>query len=118
MALRKDRLSYSKKTKVKHCVEKLGFIEFRKFFFGLLGQNDLEQVLLSYLDNEVFNPSGKGVHEIRDERISTTKFFEFMTSTQKEKLSVDDYKRTISYFDDTADDQSLSIQGIWRKVFV
>ena len=116
MALRKDRLSYTKKTKVKNCVEKLDFTEFRKFFFGLLRQNDLEQVLLSYLDNEAFELSGKCINEIKDERISIRKFFEFMAATQKEKLSASDYIRTISYFDETADDQSQSIQGMPLKI--
>ena len=114
-ALRTDRLSYSKKTKVKNCVEKLDFDEFRKFFFGLLRQNDLEQIILSYLDDQTYKPSCTNIDEIKDDRISTTKLFEFMESNQKNKISMSDYKKTIFYFDETADEQSLSVQGNKRK---
>ena len=96
---------------MKHCVEKLDFIEFRKFFFGLLRHNDLEQVLLSYLNNQSSEPSTTNVDAIKDDRISITKFFEFMESNQKAKLSITDYKQTILYFDETADEESLSVQG-------
>ena len=96
---------------MKNCVEKLDFDEFRMFFFGLLRQNDLEQIILSYLDDQTYKPSSKNIDEIKDDRISTKKLFEFMESNQKVKLSMSDYKQTIFYFDETANEQSLSVQG-------
>ena len=96
---------------MKNCVEKLDFDEFRMFFFGLLRQNDLEQIILNYLDDQTYRPSCKNIDEIKNDRISTKKLFEFMESNQKVKLSMCDYKQTIFYFDETANEQSLSVQG-------
>ena len=100
---------------MKNCVEKLDFDEFRKFFFGLLRQNDLEQIILSYLDDQTYKPSCTNIDEIKDDRISTTKLFEFMETNQKAKLSMSDYKQTIFYFDESAKEQSLSVRGNKQK---
>ena len=100
---------------MKNCVEKLDFDEFRKFFFGLLRQNDLEQIILSYLDDQTYKPSCTNIDEIKDDRISTTKLFEFMETNQKAKLSMSDYKQTIFYFDESANEQSLSVRGNKQK---
>lgn len=51
------------------------------------------------------------IDPIKEERISTKQFFEFMEAHQKNSLSMDEYRESILYFDETADDQSLSVQG-------
>ena len=89
-------------------MDTLDYDEFRKFFFALLRQNDLERLLISYL-YKTYNY--EEIDPIKDERISTKKFLEFMEAHQKNSLSMDEYKELISYFDETADDQSLSVQG-------
>ena len=39
-----------------------------------------------------------------------------MESSQKVKLTMNDYKKTISYFDETADEETLSVQGNELKI--
>ena len=83
-------------------------MEFRRFFFGLLRQSDLERLLLSYLykkDYAEINPT-------KDERISSNDALEFMKKHQKTKLSLDEFLLSVGYFDPTVDEKTLSVQGI------
>ena len=74
----------------------------------MLRQNDLERLLISYL-HKTYNY--EEIDPIKTERISAKKFLEFMEEHQKNSLSMNEYRESISYFDETADDQSLSVQG-------
>ena len=39
-----------------------------------------------------------------------------MDTHQNTSLSIEDYRSSIAYFDETADDQSLSVQGIVQQL--
>ena len=71
---------------------------------------------MSYLNTKIYKPSEQNINDIKNERIAVAKFFEFMESSQKVKLSMNDYKKTISYFDETADEETLSVQGSEFKI--
>ena len=71
---------------------------------------------MSYLNTKIYKPSEQNINDIKNERIAVAKFFEFMESSQKVKLSMNDYKKTISYFDETADEETLSVQGSKFKI--
>ena len=96
------------KLKPKNCKERLDYLAFRRFFFGILRQGNLERLLLSYL----YKKDYEEIIPIKDERISSSAFLEFMQMHQKTKLSLNEYKILIGYFDPTGDDKSLSVQGI------
>ena len=71
---------------------------------------------MSYLDTKIYEPLEQNIDDIKNKRISVAKFFEFMESSQKVKLTMNDYKKTISYFDETADEETLSVQGNELKI--
>ena len=71
---------------------------------------------MSYLNTKIYKPSEQNINDIKNERISVAKFFEFMESSQKIKLTMNDYKKTILYFDETADEETLSVQGSELKI--
>ena len=48
----------------------------------------------------------------KEERISSNDLLEFMQTHQKTKLSLEELSFHMRYFDPTADEKSLSVQGI------
>ena len=108
----KQELSYQvEKSKPKNCTDTLKYEDFRRFFFSILRQNDLECLLLSYLLNKDY----EDINPQKRERISAKSFLDFMEKQQKQKLSVEEYRELIKYFDPTADDFTLSVQGMHRS---
>ena len=105
----KQELSYQvEKSKPKNCTDTLKYEDFRRFFFSVLRQNDLECLLLSYLLKKDYGD----INPQKRERISAKSFLDFMEMQQKQKLSMEEYRDLIKYFDPTADDFTLSVQGI------
>ena len=59
------------------------------------------------------NKDYEDINPQKRERISAKSFLDFMEKQQKQKLSMEEYRELIKYFDPTADDFTLSVQGIY-----
>ena len=82
----------------------------------MIKQDEVVQLLLDYFTSTKENEIHLGVSD--DPRIPHEDVLEFMRTQQKSKLSLEEYKHHLLYFDQTLDDTSISLQGIIYYIYI